>query len=230
LRAQIQALIDKYQALKAASANSNTPEQMAANIESLRALQTELDVIVQSTNLIKENLRNTRIDSRLQTQIANLNAQISEFMRENGKALNVTNPLTGLTYGVELQNIQAALPDAQDVAAFNNLNNQFVTLRSNIQAAGITGNTFFTELTLKAKKFTQWFGVTFLVTKARIYFNKLFTTVYELDEALVDLKKTFNGSNQELEEFYYESNKLAKQLGVTIAPPIKPCQIKQHSK
>lgn len=215
LRSQIQALIEKYQALKAASANSNTPEQMATNIESLRALQSELDIIVKDTDLIKSNLRDTRIDSRLQTQIVNLNAQISEFTRKNGKALNVTNPLSGLSFGTELQNIKSALPNTQDVATFNDLNNQFVMLRANIQNEGLTGNTFFTEITNKAKKFAQWFGVTYALTKARMYFNKLFTTVYELDTALVDLKKTFRGTDNELNQFYLDSNKLAKQLGVT---------------
>lgn len=221
LRAQIQALIEKYQALQAASANSSTPEQMATNIESLRALQTELDIIVKDTDLIKENLRNTRIDSRLQTQIANLNAHITEFVNKNGKALNIVNPLSGLTFGTALQNLQAALPNAQDVATFNEVNNQFVTLRANIQSAGVAGNTLFTEFTTKAKKFLSWFSVTYVFTKARMYFNKLFTTVYELDTALIDLKKTFKGTDEELNQFYYESNKLAKQLGVTTAEIIQ---------
>ena len=95
------------------------------------------------------------------------------------------------------------------------LNNQFVTLRANIQDAGLTGNTFFTEVMSKAKKFISWFSVTYAITTARMYFNKLFTTVYSLDTALVDLQKTFKGSTKELNDFYVESNKLAKQLGVT---------------
>lgn len=208
-------MIEKYQVLKSASANSNTPEQMATNIESLRTLQSELDVIVRDTNLIRENLRNTKIDDTLYVKIARLSAQISEFVRNNGKVLNISNPVTCNTFGTDLQNIQAALPTVQTVEAFNQLNNQFSVLRSNIKSLGIEGNTIFTELASKAKKFMSWFGITYLVTKARIYFNKLFSTVYELDESLVDLQKTFNGSTQELEDFYFESNKLAKQLGVT---------------
>lgn len=54
-----------------------------------------------------------------------------------------------------------------------------------------------------------------------MYFNQLFTTVLSLDSALIDLKKTFKGSTEELNEFYFESNKLAKQMGVTTAEIIK---------
>lgn len=40
-------------------------------------------------------------------------------------------------------------------------------------------------------------------------------TVKALDTALVDLKKTTTMTNSELEDFYYDSNKVAKQMGVT---------------
>lgn len=39
-------------------------------------------------------------------------------------------------------------------------------------------------------------------------------TLGELDDAVVDIHKTFRGSNAELEEMYYNSSKIAKQLGV----------------
>lgn len=42
-----------------------------------------------------------------------------------------------------------------------------------------------------------------------------FNTVKELDYALVDLKKTTAMNSSELEQFYYDSNDVAKQMGVT---------------
>lgn len=41
------------------------------------------------------------------------------------------------------------------------------------------------------------------------------STIIELDDALVDLKKTTAMSSTELEGFYYDSNEVAKQMGVT---------------
>ena len=41
------------------------------------------------------------------------------------------------------------------------------------------------------------------------------STVTELDTSLVDLKKTTTMNASELESFYFDSNKVAKQMGVT---------------
>ena len=41
------------------------------------------------------------------------------------------------------------------------------------------------------------------------------TTITELDTALVDLKKTTSMNTTELNQFYFDSNKVAKQMGVT---------------
>ena len=47
------------------------------------------------------------------------------------------------------------------------------------------------------------------------YGREIFGVIQELDTALVDLRKTTSMSTQELDEFYYSSNKIAKQMGVT---------------
>ena len=47
------------------------------------------------------------------------------------------------------------------------------------------------------------------------------STVKALDTALVDLKQTSTMTASELEDFYYSSNKIAKQMGVTTAEIIK---------
>ena len=40
-------------------------------------------------------------------------------------------------------------------------------------------------------------------------------TIADLDDALIDINKTFKGNNTELEQMYSNSSKIAKQLGVT---------------
>lgn len=49
------------------------------------------------------------------------------------------------------------------------------------------------------------------------YARNAINAVKELDTALIDLKKTTTMSSSELEQFYYDSNDVAKQLGVTTA-------------
>lgn len=45
--------------------------------------------------------------------------------------------------------------------------------------------------------------------------KQAFSTIKELDYALVDLKKTTAMNSSEVEQFYYDSNDVAKQMGVT---------------
>ena len=82
--------------------------------------------------------------------------------------------------------------------------------------AGRAGKSFFD--TLKNSGFHQiaaqmagMFGVYDVINIGKNAFN----TVKELDYALVDLKKTTAMNSSELEQFYYDSNDVAKQMGVT---------------
>ena len=52
------------------------------------------------------------------------------------------------------------------------------------------------------------------------YGRTALSTIRELDTALVDLRKTTTMSNSELNQFYFDSNDVAKQLGVTTAEVI----------
>jgi TP901 family phage tail tape measure protein len=62
---------------------------------------------------------------------------------------------------------------------------------------------------------SSWLGVSSLGMLVGREIRQMFSDVVKLDEALVDLKKTFQGTSQDLQEFYHESNNIAKQLGVT---------------
>mgnify|MGYP001458316663 CR=1 FL=1 len=82
--------------------------------------------------------------------------------------------------------------------------------------AGRAGRSFFD--TLKNSGFHQlaaqmagMFGFYDVINLGKQAFN----TVKELDYALVDLKKTTAMNSSELEQFYYDSNDVAKQMGVT---------------
>lgn len=47
------------------------------------------------------------------------------------------------------------------------------------------------------------------------YIRQSFTTIKELDDALIDLRKTTTMTNEALEEFYYNSANVGKQVGTT---------------
>lgn len=80
---------------------------------------------------------------------------------------------------------------------------------------GKTGKTFgqilkqrFTSLGAYIGTFASFYRI---ITGVR----QAFTTITELDTQLVDLRKTTKMNTEELNEFYFSANKVAKQIGVT---------------
>lgn len=84
------------------------------------------------------------------------------------------------------------------------------------EAAGRSGKRMLDVIGEKA-----WYGVAsaigtyFGFNDFIRYGGQAVSSVIELDDALVDLKKTTTMSSSELNDFYYASNNVAKQMGVT---------------
>ena len=84
------------------------------------------------------------------------------------------------------------------------------------RAAGREGKSFFDVVKEKA-----WYGAAsaigtyFGINDFIRYGRQGIQAIIALDDALVDLKKTTSMSSSQLEAFYYDSNNVAKQMGVT---------------
>lgn len=215
LKNQVTQLDTEYRKFLADLGKDVTPEGLNKSTQVLDQLQAKFATLRTGAANLKNDLQQINVDNSYLKQKEQLLARIQTYMRSNPKAMGKIDPNSGLTYGEEFNKMYESAKVAADGGAIRQIGNQFATLGSQIRAAGLEGQTFFSDLMSKAGKFIKWTGMTLAITKARMYFRQLFTTVYSLDEALVDLKKTFNGTDEELNQFYYDSNKLAKQLGVT---------------
>lgn len=84
------------------------------------------------------------------------------------------------------------------------------------RAAGREGKSFFDVVKEKA-----WYGAAsaigtyFGFNDIMRYGQQVIQAIVALDDAMVDLKKTTSMSSSQLEDFYYDSNNVAKQMGVT---------------
>lgn len=89
-------------------------------------------------------------------------------------------------------------------------------VEANMIKAGEAGKGLLTAIKDKAFYRTAQYIASFFSFQDIIrYARQAISTVRELDTALVDLRKTTTMSNAELNKFYYESNNIAKQMGVT---------------
>ena len=137
-----------------------------------------------------------------------LTARIEAFKKVNSKSVK--------QFGSQYDSMLSELRNPNiDEAAYNRINKQFQIMRQEIVAADKAGKNFFDLFKEKSKKFIGWFSLTYMFSLVTRTIRSMISDVVELDYALVDLKKTFKGTTSELQDFYYESSNIAKQLGVT---------------
>ena len=101
-------------------------------------------------------------------------------------------------------------------SALDELNTRFAKLKNELHEAGYYGKSFFTQFREGIRNRTVQTLATYFSFQDIIRYGREFiSTITELDTALVDLRKTTSMSASELDEFYYSSNQIAKQMGVT---------------
>lgn len=88
-------------------------------------------------------------------------------------------------------------------------------VESNMRAVNKLGKSIPNTLLEGAKKFTSWVSSTFIVMQLVQALKTGIKSVIDLDTSLVDLNKTTKMSENQLKQFYYSANDVAKQMGVS---------------
>lgn len=196
-----------FDQLTTASNNyANSPTE--AHQKALIASEKELDKQIKT---VTNSVRSMNAELAKDSAISSFRNQVADFMSKNGKTVK------SFQFGSELKDIfakiqQGAKLSNQELAV---LKQRFIDVQNAARQTGKLGKTWFQTLREGMSFFSYWTSSTFLVMKAIQSVKGGLGTVKALDTALVDLKKTTTMTNSELEDFYYSSNKVAKQMGVT---------------
>lgn len=185
-----------------ALAKNNT----AANQQALINAEKELDTqIKQVTNSVRTMNAQLAKDST----ISSLHNRIQEFYDKNSAAHS--------KWGVDLKRMLAETASGAKLTheQVRRLSVEFNNVSIAARQAGRLGKSFTQTLREGMRSFSYWTSSTFLVMKTIQSIKKAVSTVKELDTALVDLKKTTTMTASQLENFYYDANDVAKQMGVT---------------
>lgn len=198
--------------LKEELSNVTTPTGLQTIKEKFSNLKTELQSLQTNAKLNLDTTQATISADTLKNRIATLQSRIDIWLKNNPRAAKL--------YASQLLEIKNALGqiDASAVGAskeVTNLNSKFNSITRTANITGNVGKGFLTTAKEKITKFAGWYGITGLIMSAQRLLTDSVDTVIELDTALVDLAKTTKASGEELEHFYYTSNDIAKQLGVT---------------
>lgn len=204
----INSLITAYQNLATKLQGNITP----AGLETVRTELTQLNArfndATTTAKRFETELRSDNGADQLAQKVALLTQRIKAYRQANSKS----EKMFGSQYDSMLS--QLANPNI-DLNTYNAINKQFQVMRQKINAANVAGKNLWQTLKEKVAKFTGWMSMTYAISLVTRTIRSMVTDVVELDTALIDLKKTFKGTNEDLKEFYRSSNDIAKQLGVT---------------
>lgn len=140
--------------------------------------------------------------------IAKLNLQIEEFVRKNTRM--------GKDFETKFNALKLEWDTSVSTQRIQELVAEFAKLKSEVTAADKLGASFFTTLRQRAMGVNAQLIAQYLSWQDMIrYARQGFEVIQELDDALVDLRKTTAMNEDELNAFYLSSNKTAKEMGVT---------------
>ena len=103
-----------------------------------------------------------------------------------------------------------------DEITFKKIDGEFTRIHRNLIETGQNVKSIFHQIGDAVRnQSVQWIAKYLSLQDMIRYARQMFTTIEQLDTALIDLKKTTTMSNTDLEEFYQNSSNIAKQTGVT---------------
>lgn len=224
--------VTKYNNQFAELSKRKTSDSSDDFINNLNAYQIALDQYSIELNRLHDNpdlINEESISNlkKLKNEIDNcsnafkgLNKGASELSRDKliVRIADYMDKNTAMTknFKTQLEGLIAELKSMGANADVSNIADQFFKVQQEIKAAGQEGKKFWDIIAEKAKyglaaQIGMYFGFNDIVR----YAQQAISTIVDLDDALLDLKKTTSMSSTELNNFYYSANDVAKQMGVT---------------
>ncbi len=188
------------------ASNAFSDNKTIANQQTLIKAENELNIEIEK---VTNSVRKRNAEFAKDATISSLHNQIQKFYDNNGAAHR--------KWGSQLKQMLSETASGAELTKerVTEIKTAFNGVASAAQQAGKIGKTWFQSFKDAAKFLTYWTSPTFITMKTIAEIKQGINTVKELDTALVDLKKTTTMTGNELENFYYDSNKVAKQMGVT---------------
>ena len=180
----------------------NTEANQKALIEAEKQLNAEIKTVTSSITSMNASLAKT-------SQVDSLKQTIQKFYDINTATHN--------GWGGQIKKILAELNSEAGVtpARLEQIKQEFYGIENAARRAGKLGLSFFDTIKQGMKSFSYWTSATAIVMQGITAVRQGVSTVVSLDTALVDLRKTTSMTSDELKQFYYDANDVAKQMGVT---------------
>lgn len=182
--------------------SGNTEANQKALIEAEKQLNAEIKTVTSSITSMNASLAKT-------SQVDSLKQKIQSFYDKN--------TATHGKWGTELKRMLSDLNNEAGVTKekFGAIGLELNGIENAARRAGKLGLSFFDTIKQGVQSFSYWTSATAIVMQGITAVRQGVSTVVSLDTALVDLRKTTSMTSDELKQFYYDANAVAKQMGVT---------------
>lgn len=189
-----------------------------------KELQNELSKPIDADGLEKATIKAKELAKELNDNIAQ--KALPSMKKASEQAINKAilkldqfvdaNSAMGRKWRQEFENLRIKIQAADSIEDVQKLTAEVIELESSVIRAGKAGASSFDTLTKRIKQMSTNFIAMHLSLYDIIrYVREAVGTIRDLDDALIDLRKTTTMSNEELNEFYYGANDVAKQMGTS---------------
>lgn len=208
-REKVRLLKDTLAEMRTASESGDVETLISKEREfsgTLKQVQNELKITADREKELAQAEKLTAAEIKLLNDRTILSNQMSVWLKENSAAAK--------QFGNQIRLLQAEVKSCDNVR-LGQIRQEFKMITQEAKIAGKTGLTFTDRLGYQIKKLSTYFSGLYIIMSTYRTLKTGVETVIELDTALVDLKKTTDGTTEQLNEFYNSASEIGKQLGVT---------------
>lgn len=175
-----------------------------ADISETKRLSTEIDNLIEKIKKVPQSKRGYK-----DVAVSKMAEKIASILEQH--------PRLAKKAKAEIQGYYNELASGNPTRPLDEILDRVNKIIQGQREAGRTGKGFIDILSDKALygQAAQLAGYYLSLTDFIRYGKQAVDTIIELDTALIDLKKTTAMSGSEMENFYFEANDVAKEMGVT---------------
>lgn len=199
----------------------NSMSQATNQGQDSEAMQRFATQVINATEGITNQLKQTEAEfkkfeatarSALNTDNLDLEKQtlsnnITNWLRQNTAAAESTQKA--------MRDLRAQIEGA-DKATLNNLKKQFSALKSEAQATGNVGKSFFDQLKSNIAKFTGWYSIGNAIARIRREIVGAVNDLKDMDTTLTEISKTTGKTVESLESLGQAAYEAASNYGRTV--------------
>ena len=195
-----------------ASSGTASTEQMVAKYNEYNTLLATTQNQLKTARSEQQALNAQLKQFASASQVATTQNKMNQFLNSGTKAAK--------EYGSEVRRLVNELNELSSKGSvkasdLQRINESFNAINQGAKAAGKNVTTFGAKLKGAFSKLTQYVGASTVIYGSIRAIKSGINEVVELDNALVDLKKTSSATTKELNDFYYSANDSAKKYGTS---------------